>query len=65
MLPYVFGMIRLVLLQENIFTHNVSEGQLLRILFDSLYKSMGELEKNTLLQLAMDGPNVNSNVLDY
>ena len=34
-------------------------------LFDSLYKSMGELEKNTLLQLAMDGPNVNSNVLDY
>ena len=33
-------------------------------LFDSLYKSIGELEKNKLLQLAMDGPNINWNVLD-
>ena len=33
-------------------------------LFDSLYESMSELEKNKLLQLAMDSPNVNWNVLD-
>ena len=33
-------------------------------LFDNLNESMGELEKNKLLQLAMDGPNVNWNVLD-
>ena len=33
-------------------------------LFDSLYESMSELEKNKLLQLAMDGPNVNWNILD-
>ena len=33
-------------------------------LFDNLHESMGELEKNELLQLAMDGPNVNWNVLD-
>ena len=31
MLLYVFGMIRLVLLNSNILTHNFSEGQLLRI----------------------------------
>ena len=33
-------------------------------LFDSLYESMSELEKNKLLQLTMNGPNVNWNVLD-
>ena len=33
-------------------------------LFDSLYESMSDLEKNKLLQLAMNGPNVNWNVLD-
>ena len=33
-------------------------------LFDSLNESMSELEKNKLLQLAVNGPNVNWNVLD-
>ena len=33
-------------------------------LLDSLCESMGELEKNKLLQLAMESPNVNWNVLD-
>ena len=33
-------------------------------LFHSLYESMSQLEKNKLLQLAMDGPNVNWNILD-
>ena len=63
MLLYDFGMIRLVLLKQNILSHNFSEGQLLRI-YLTVYESMGEFEKNKLLQLAMDGPNVNWNVLD-
>ena len=33
--------------------------------FDSLYESISELEKNKLLQLAMDGPSVKWNVLDF
>ena len=33
-------------------------------LFNSLYKSKSEREKSKLLQLAMDGPDVNWNVLD-
>ena len=33
-------------------------------LFDSLYESMSELEKSKLLQLSMDGPSVDWNVLD-
>ena len=62
-LLYIFGMVRQVLLKQNILTHNFSEGQLLRI-YLTVYKSIGELEKNKLLQLAMDGPNINWNVLD-
>ena len=33
-------------------------------LLDGLYESMNELEKNKLLQLAWNGPNVNWNILD-
>ena len=33
-------------------------------LFDSLYESMKDLEKMELLQLAMEGPNVNWNALN-
>ena len=52
-------MVRVVLLKQDILTHNFSEGQLLRIGL-TLCKSISEPEE----KLAMDGPNVYWTLLD-
>ena len=51
-------MVRVVLLKQDILTHNFSEGQLLRIDL-TLCKSISEPEE----KLAVDGPNVNWTLL--